>query len=110
MASYKQSCIACGAFIDSDARICPKCRSRSPFDLRCPTCLREIEADDTVCAGCGRSLEVACPSCGKQTGVSSQCAHCGTSLLIACPNKRCGDLQFFDNPRCTSCGKKIKQK
>lgn len=109
MADYKQPCRSCGAFIEADSRVCPKCGSRSPFALRCPSCLREIERDDAVCAGCGRALTAVCPSCGRQTFVLARCEHCGAGLLTPCPNKRCGDMQFFDVERCTSCGKKMKR-
>jgi len=28
--------------------------------------------------------------------------------MIRCENKRCGELQFFENTKCTMCGKVIK--
>ncbi|HHW99276.1 MAG TPA: hypothetical protein GX738_06570 [Firmicutes bacterium] len=110
MASYKQPCIHCGAFIDSDARFCPSCQSGSPFGYHCPTCLRPIIKGQTICSGCGRSLYVACPHCGKRTFVQDRCEQCGRTLMNTCENPRCGALQFFENTKCTACGKKIKQK
>jgi len=109
MASYKQPCFQCGEFIDKDARICPKCQSRSPFGYHCPACIREIEKGQAVCAGCGRPLYVPCPTCGHQTFVGDQCEKCGASLMIRCANRRCGEPQFFENTKCTACGKKIKK-
>jgi hypothetical protein len=29
---------------------------------------------------------------------------------VGCTNKRCSAPQFFENKRCTACGKKIKAK
>jgi hypothetical protein len=29
--------------------------------------------------------------------------------MFRCPNERCGVLQFFENEKCTACGKKIKK-
>lgn len=29
--------------------------------------------------------------------------------MIRCENKRCGNLQFFENTACTVCGKPIKK-
>lgn len=108
MATYKQPCIQCNAFIERDSRFCPSCGSHSPFGYACPACLRPIEKGSRICAGCGRPLYVACPSCGKQTFVQEKCEHCGVSLMRSCPNKRCGVQQFFENTKCTACGKKIK--
>ena len=109
MATYKQPCVHCGEFIDRDARLCPKCQSRSPFGYRCPTCLREIHKGDAVCSGCGRPLTVTCPTCGQPTFTDERCDKCGASMLINCTNTRCGDMQFFENENCTTCGKKIKR-
>jgi len=111
MASYKQSCIHCDALIESDSRFCVKCGSRSPFALRCPACLREVAKADLLCAGCGRSLVTKCPHCGQDTFVFlDKCAHCAGSLMLTCPNKRCGQLVFFENAKCTACGKKVGKK
>jgi RNA polymerase subunit RPABC4/transcription elongation factor Spt4 len=110
MASYKQPCFHCGELIERDSRLCPKCYSRSPFGYHCPTCLREIQKGQAVCSGCARPLYVVCPSCNQQTFVDERCEACGGGLLIRCANPRCGDLQFLQNTKCTSCGKKIKQK
>lgn len=109
MASYKQSCIHCGAYVEPDALFCPTCRSGSPFGYLCPTCLRFIQKGQTVCDRCGRALYVSCPVCGKHTFVQEKCEQCGESLVIRCQNPRCGELQFFENQKCTACGKKIKQ-
>ena len=110
MATYKQPCIHCGEFVDRDVRLCPKCGSRSPFGYQCPTCLKSIEKGQALCSGCGRPLNVACPTCGRQTFVDERCEVCGAGLMIKCENKRCGALQFFENTKCTACGKKIKHK
>lgn len=109
MASYKQPCVHCGAFIERDSRLCPNCASRSPFGYHCPACLREIQKGQPVCSGCGLPLTVACPACGQQTFVDERCEKCGESLMTPCTNPRCGELQFFENTKCTACGKKIKK-
>lgn len=110
MALYKLPCVHCGAFIERDARFCPFCQSGSPFGYHCPTCLRPVEKGQPICSGCGRVLFVPCPACGKPTFAAEKCAHCGASLMKRCQNPRCGELQFFDNEKCTACGKKFKQK
>ncbi len=108
MATYKWVCVHCNNFIDHDSRFCPLCGSHSPFGYVCPTCLRPIERGTRLCAGCGRALYVTCPSCGRPTFVKDQCERCGASLMRPCQNKRCGVLQFFENTKCTACGKHIK--
>ncbi|MCF6465162.1 hypothetical protein C3E90_04560 [Clostridium sp. Cult2] len=108
MASYKQPCIHCGAFIEPDSRFCPACGSGNPFIYLCPACLRPIKKDEVICAGCGRNLYVYCPACGKQTYVQDRCEKCGRTLMVKCQNPRCGVQQFFENTKCTACGKKIK--
>jgi RNA polymerase subunit RPABC4/transcription elongation factor Spt4 len=108
MASYKQPCIHCGAFIEPDARFCPSCSSGSPFGYLCPACLRPVKKGQQICSGCGRPLSVSCPACKKQTFVQDTCEACGSSLMVQCPNPRCGSLQFFENTKCTACGKKMK--
>lgn len=109
MATYKQPCVHCGELIERDAHLCPKCASRSPFGHLCPTCNRPIQKGGPVCSGCGRPLYVTCPSCHQQTFVDERCEVCGAGLMIYCSNTRCGALQFFENTKCTVCGKKIKQ-
>ncbi len=109
MAVYKVPCRHCGTLIARDSRFCPKCGSRAPFMDLCPTCLREVGREDAVCPGCGRPLYVACPNCGKQTFAGERCDVCGASLLKKCPNPLCGEMQFFENSRCTACGKSFKR-
>lgn len=108
MAIYKEPCRHCGTFINSDSRFCPKCGSHSPFIDQCPTCLKEISREDIICSFCGRPLYVTCPFCKEQTFVGEKCDACGTSLLKQCPNPRCEQMQFFENTKCTACGKKFK--
>ncbi|HHU50054.1 MAG: double zinc ribbon domain-containing protein [Caldicoprobacterales bacterium] len=108
MASYKQPCIHCNTFINRDARYCPTCQSGSPFGYSCPTCLASIEKGQPVCSQCGRALYVTCINCGKPTFVQEKCEHCGVGLMVRCANPRCGAEQFFENTKCTACGKKIK--
>jgi len=110
MATYKKYCIHCGTLIDGDARFCPTCGSHNPFDYLCPACLHEIEKGQTLCVGCGRPLYIICPVCGARTFVQEKCEACGAWLMIRCPAKNCGAYQFFENERCTACGKKIKPK
>ena len=110
MATYKRPCIHCGRLVDPDARICPGCGSRSPLAWRCPACRKEIQPADAVCGGCGRSLRVVCPACKQNTFAGERCERCGAGLLIQCANSRCGEMQFFDLPRCNACGKKLKSK
>jgi len=101
----------CGTLVDRDARFCPTCGSRSPFAYLCPSCLREVKkGQEMLCAGCGRSLYITCPICGRRTFVQERCESCGANLMIRCPNKRCGVEQFFENTKCTACGKPIKDK
>ena len=109
MATYKQPCIHCKTLIERDSRLCPTCGSRSPFGYLCPTCLREIQRGSAVCAGCGRPLTVSCPSCKAPTFAGERCDACGAGLMIPCSNTRCRELQFFENVKCTACGKKIKK-
>ena len=107
MAVYKKPCIHCGTLIDGDARYCSKCASASPFGYSCPTCLKDISKDERICSACGRLLYVTCPSCKEETFVAHNCDRCKASLMVRCNNQRCGELQFFENTKCTSCGKKI---
>jgi hypothetical protein len=44
------------------------------------------------------------------TFAGERCELCGSGLMIRCTNARCGALQFFENVRCTVCGKKINKK
>jgi predicted amidophosphoribosyltransferase len=107
MASYKQPCIHCSTYIDRDSRFCPSCQSGSPFGYLCPACLRPIQKDQSLCSGCGRPLYITCPACGKSTFVQEKCEQCGGTLMVNCQNPRCGVQQFFENKKCTACGKKI---
>jgi RNA polymerase subunit RPABC4/transcription elongation factor Spt4 len=110
MAEYKQTCQGCGAFIERNAKACPKCGSRSPFGYHCPECLKPISREDNTCSGCGRTLSAVCPYCGGKTFVGADnCDSCGQTLYIKCESKRCGEYQFFENKRCTACGKPIKK-
>jgi len=109
MATYKRPCLACSALIDGDVHVCPRCGSRSPFGYLCPTCLKPIKRDDLVCSGCRRPLVVGCPYCHHPVFVGdSACPSCRGSLLMLCENKRCQQPQFFQNTKCTACGKPIK--
>jgi len=109
MASYKKPCIHCNEMIEGDSRVCTKCASRSPFGYNCPNCNKEIQRGYAVCSGCGRGLLTVCPFCSGQTFVGSErCDICRKPLLVYCENKRCGQLQFFENQKCTACGKPIK--
>gem|GEM_PF-168263 len=109
MATYKQPCIHCGEMIDRDSRFCLKCASKSPFGYLCPFCLRTIQRGYAVCSGCGKSMTTTCPFCNGQTFVGSEkCDVCNESVMVQCENKRCGQFQFFENTKCTSCGKPIK--
>jgi len=108
MASYKQPCVHCGTYIERDARSCPSCQSGSPFGFLCPNCLRPIEKAQLTCAGCGRALHIHCPTCGRQTFVQDGCEACGASLMVRCQNPRCARMQFFENTKCTACGKRMK--
>lgn len=110
MAFYKQPCMHCGTFIDADARFCINCQSMSPFGYLCPACNRPIEKEQALCSGCGRPLYTICPTCGGRTFVQERCEQCGAGLMVRCENKRCGVLQFFENTKCSACGKKIKTK
>lgn len=111
MATFKKPCIHCGTLVDGDARYCPTCASSTPFAHHCPSCLREVTPAQAVCSGCGRQLRVACPACGVATFVAeAACQSCGATLMVTCPNRRCGQPQFFENTKCTACGKKIKLK
>ena len=110
MATYKQPCIHCGELIERDCHLCSKCASRSPFGYHCPNCLKEIARGNAACSGCGRSLTAICPFCGGATFAGSEkCDNCGWPVMVRCENKRCGQLQFFENATCTVCGKKIKK-
>ncbi|HMM31152.1 MAG TPA: zinc ribbon domain-containing protein [Clostridia bacterium] len=110
MAFYKKPCTHCGAYIEADSRFCPVCQSGSPFESLCPSCLRPVQKGTAVCSGCGRPLYTACPACKKQTFVQEKCEQCGASLMTRCQNPRCGVPQFFENMKCTACGKKMTKK
>ena len=110
MASYKQPCMHCGAFIDADAHLCISCGSMSPFGYLCPSCNKPIQKGQFLCSGCGRELYTICPSCGGRTFVQERCEACGAGLMVYCSNRRCEALQFFENTKCTVCGKKIKNR
>lgn len=110
MASYKQNCIHCGTLIDRDTQFCPGCGSMSPFGYRCPDCMKEIVKGQQLCSECGRPLYTVCPYCGGRTFVMERCEVCQKSLMMPCPNKRCNALQFFENKKCTACGKIVKFK
>ena len=110
MATYKQPCIHCGKMIERDSRICSKCASHSPFGYHCPACLKKIERGNLVCSGCGNNLMTVCFFCNGPTFAGSEkCDTCGRSVMIRCESKRCANLQFFENTKCTVCGKPIKK-
>ncbi len=109
MAFYKEPCIHCGNLISRDSHFCPKCGSMSPFGYSCPSCHHEIIKGDAVCEGCGRPLYILCPKCMEKTFVQEACERCGESLLIRCPDKRCESMQFFENKKCTACGKTLSK-
>lgn len=96
--------------IERDVHLCPGCGSRSPFGYACPDCAKPIQKGQAACSGCGRRLYVPCPTCGQMTFAGERCELCGSGLMIRCTNARCGALQFFENVRCTVCGKKINKK
>ncbi len=110
MASYKQKCIQCGALVDRDVNRCPSCGSMNAFGYHCPVCAKTIEKGQRLCSDCGRALYATCPHCGKTTFVFDKCENCGGSLMVKCQNDRCGVPQFFENTKCTACGKKIKRR
>lgn len=107
MAFYKHPCRHCGTLLPEDSRFCSQCGSRAPFTDLCPTCLREIHREEALCTNCGRPLYVACPHCGGRTFVGETCDMCGKSLMKQCANPRCGERQFFENKKCTVCGKRL---
>ncbi|MDO4565285.1 MAG: zinc ribbon domain-containing protein [Clostridia bacterium] len=107
MATYKKPCLHCGQLIDGAASFCPSCGSRSPFGYLCPKCKARIDKTQRACVSCGRLLYIECPHCKQPTFVQDSCERCGKSLMKQCRNKRCLDMQFFENKTCTSCGKKL---
>jgi len=110
MAEYKKPCLHCGNLVETDSRMCPFCASASPFVVNCPACLKPVERSWAICSGCGRPLTVPCPHCNQPTFVGERCEKCGVGLMISCQNKRCAKPQFFENTKCTACGKKIKKR
>lgn len=110
MATYKQPCVHCGQMLERDSRYCPGCMSASPFGAHCPQCLKPVKQGQAICSGCGRKLHIVCPSCKNTVFIEEKCKICGQSFMVTCSNKRCGQKQFFENQKCTVCGKKIKAK
>jgi len=108
MASYKQPCIHCGELVERDAHFCPRCGSKSPFGYLCPHCRNPIQRGNMLCSSCSKPLMTNCPWCGGPTFAGAEnCDRCGKTLLKRCGNSRCGDMQFFENTICTTCGKKF---
>ncbi len=110
MAGYNKQCIGCGELIGYDNRFCPICGRVSPFYDACPSCMAQIKREWQRCPSCGRSLYIACPFCAQKTYVSDKCDNCHAPLTVQCENKLCRSQQFFENQKCTECGKKIKHK
>lgn len=108
MAGYDKPCIGCGNFIGYDSKFCPVCGRLSPFNDACPSCNAEIKRGWLKCPSCGRDLNITCPHCGATTFVAERCDSCKGSLMIRCEYKNCMAPQFFQNNKCTACGKKIK--
>lgn len=108
MAGYDKPCISCGNFIGYDSKFCPVCGRLSPFYDACPSCNAEIKRGWARCPSCGRDLNITCPHCGAATFVADKCDACHASLMIRCEYKNCMAPQFFQNNKCTACGKKIK--
>jgi RNA polymerase subunit RPABC4/transcription elongation factor Spt4 len=108
MATYMQPCIHCGHLVDSGENHCPNCTSSHPFTLVCPQCRQSVTATQAVCPDCGRGLYIACPHCGGRTFAQEFCQLCNRPLTVTCPNKACRDRQFYQNTRCTACGRPIK--
>ncbi|MDR0782910.1 MAG: zinc ribbon domain-containing protein [Propionibacteriaceae bacterium] len=110
MATYKLPCIHCGHLLDEAAKLCSNCASSSPFGYACPACKNPVVLTDAICSDCGRGLYIGCPYCQGRTFAQPHCQLCGRPLTVGCTNKRCSAPQFFENKRCTACGKKIKAK
>lgn len=108
MATYKMHCMYCDNLIPGDSNVCPFCGKESPFCMRCPKCKREVEKGYKRCPGCGFSLAVNCPHCGKEVFPALQCPECGKQLLVKCPKKTCAELQLSSNKTCIKCGKELK--
>ncbi len=108
MAGYDMPCIGCGNFIAYDSKFCPICGWMSPFCDACPSCAAEIKRGWMRCPSCGRELNITCPHCKATTFVGESCDACHGSLMIRCENKNCLAPQFYQNIKCTACGKKIK--
>ncbi len=95
MPGYMKPCRYCGELVPPDSNACPICGKWNPVDeLRCPKCRSPIKEGWKICAGCGQSLSVACPSCGKTTFFGDHCQHCEARLIVKCQQKRCG----FEQP------------
>ena len=109
MATYKQPCIHCHTLIDRDVRFCPNCGSQSPFGYLCP----HLPAPNHEKSKSVRRLRTAAyghlsPPAEKLRFVQETCEQCGQSLMIRCENRRCQAMQFFQNEKCTACGKRFK--
>ncbi len=107
MAGYKQPCIYCHSFIPREANFCLHCGASFPFGSRCPGCLHAVDKKQSFCSGCGRPLYLPCPFCSQETFVGDRCEACGKSLLVPCHNPRCDGWLFFQNRKCTACGKRL---
>jgi len=81
MPGYKHPCRYCNRLVAADCNVCPFCGKKSPVGpFRCPKCKSPVEDGFRACSHCGRSLTVACPGCGKETGFSAYCPDCGGVL------------------------------
>lgn len=116
----KVTCKNCGAELKSGTKFCPKCGT--PADMspasatrnhnadeqhehhvhyRCPKCHHDVEADTTVCPGCGvhlrphsspdahhKTVRYRCPKCHHELEAgATQCPGCGVRLKHSAPPK-----------------------
>lgn len=101
----KNTCLNCGALLDSDMAFCTECGTPVPVGYDEPTLManppRNTASEKSFCTGCGCELDPTtsfCTQCGHPVSApaanSKSCPNCGAEM---------GDDVLF----CTECGTRL---